>query len=70
MDARYIYLNGGPKAIAGGWRSWTDKDGFRATSFVRESLKLGMIPFFVWYNIPDGGEAIGPTSSTCRTPTT
>ncbi len=57
MDARYIYLNGGPKSVAGGWRTWTDKDGFRATSFVRESLKLGMIPFFVWYNIPDGGES-------------
>lgn len=57
MDARYIYLNGGPKSTAGGWRTWTDKDGFRATSFVRESLKLGMIPFFVWYNIPDGGES-------------
>lgn len=57
MDVRYIYLNGGPKSVAGGWRTWTDKDGFRATSYVRESLKLGMIPFFVWYNIPDGGES-------------
>ena len=57
MDVRYIYLNGGPKSTGGGWRTWSDRDGFRATSFIRESLKLGMIPFFVWYNIPDGGES-------------
>jgi len=57
MDIRYIYLNGGPSNQGLGWRTWTSRDGFRATSFVRESLKLGMIPFFVWYNIPDGGES-------------
>jgi len=57
MDVRYIYINGGPKNQNVGWRTWTDKDGFRVTSFVRESLKLGMIPFLVYYNIPDGGES-------------
>lgn len=57
MDFRYIYLNGGPKSQGVGWRTWTDVDGFRVTSFVRESLKLGMIPVFVYYNIPDGGES-------------
>src|SRR5262249_34385160 len=54
MDIRYIYINGGP---VNGWRSWTTVDGFRAVSFIRESRKLGMIPFFVYYNIPDGGES-------------
>lgn len=54
MDIRYIYLNGGPVK---GWRSWTDRDGERAESFINESLKLGMIPFFVYYNIPDSGES-------------
>jgi hypothetical protein len=54
MDIRYIYINGGP---VNGWRTWTSVDGFRAVSFVRESKKLGMIPFFVYYNIPDGGES-------------
>jgi hypothetical protein len=54
MDIRYIYLNGGPVK---GWRTWTDKDGGRAESFINESLKLGMIPFFVYYNIPDSGES-------------
>lgn len=53
MDIRYIYLNGGPFK---GWRSWTDKDGARAETFIAESLKLGMIPFFVYYNIPDNDE--------------
>ncbi|SHK14388.1 hypothetical protein SAMN02745163_03268 [Clostridium cavendishii DSM 21758] len=56
-DVRYIYINGGPK---GGWRSWTMQDGKgdgdRARTFIKESQKLGMIPFFVFYNIPDNDE--------------
>ncbi|QDU49298.1 glycosyl hydrolase family 8 [Gimesia panareensis] len=51
VDSRYIYLNGGPIT---GWRSW---DPDRVSSYVRESLKLGMVPQFVYYNIPDGGES-------------
>lgn len=51
LDIRYIYINGGPIS---GWRSW---DPDRAISYAKESLKLGMIPFFVFYNIPDGGES-------------
>lgn len=54
MDIRYIYLNGGP---VNGWRSWSATDGDRLVSYLRESQKLGMIPYFVWYNIPDGGES-------------
>lgn len=57
VEIRYIYINGGPKNQGGGWRTWTSRDGFRVTSYVRESLKLGMIPFLVYYNIPDGGES-------------
>jgi len=52
-DIRYIYINGGP---IGGWRTWTSVDGDRARVFIRESVKLGMIPFFVFYNIPDSAE--------------
>ena len=40
VDSRYIYLPGGPFS---GWRNWGDRIG----SYVRESLKLGMIPQFV-----------------------
>ncbi|MDF2801685.1 MAG: hypothetical protein K0S61_1588 [Anaerocolumna sp.] len=54
MDIRYIYLNGGP---SNGWKSWGDGNGSRAVTFIRESKKLGMIPFFVYYNIPDGSES-------------
>ncbi len=54
MDIRYIYLNGGPE---NGWKTWGDGNGGRAVSFIRESKKLGMIPFFVYYNIPDGSES-------------
>jgi hypothetical protein len=50
-DIRYIYINGGPVS---GWKSW---DPDRAISFAKESLALGLIPFFVFYNIPDGGES-------------
>lgn len=53
-DVRYIYVNGGP---FGGWRSWTTEDGDRVKNYIKESLKLGMIPFFVYYNIPDSGES-------------
>lgn len=54
MDVRYIYINGGP--LANGWREWTTVDGDRAKNYIKESLKLGIIPFFVYYNIPDSGE--------------
>ena len=57
VDTRYIYLNGGPYL---GWTTWNgsvNEPGGRLVSYVRESLKLGMIPTFVYYNIPDGGES-------------
>ena len=54
MDVRYIYINGGP---LNGWRTWTTIEGDRARVFIKESQKLGMIPFFVYYNIPDDGES-------------
>ncbi len=57
MDIRYIYINGGVKAEGQGWRTWTQPDGFRVTSYVRESLKLGMVPYFVWYNISGAGDS-------------
>jgi hypothetical protein len=53
-DIRYIYLNGGPTQ---GWRTWSGVDGGRAITFIRESRKLGLIPFFVYYNIPDSSES-------------
>ncbi len=54
MDIRYIYINGGP---INGWRTWNQPEGWRAISYIRESMKLGMIPFFVYYNIPEGSES-------------
>ncbi len=58
MDARYIYMNDGPYSQnPNNWYGETAPVlGFRATSYVRESLKLGMIPFFVWYNIDGTGD--------------
>ena len=54
VDNRYIYLNGGP---INGWWTWSNIPGDRARTSVRNSLKIGAIPTFVWYNIPDGGES-------------
>jgi len=54
MDIRYIYLNGGP---VNGWDTWGASPGSRAVNYIRNSRMLGMIPFFVWYNIPDGSES-------------
>lgn len=53
VDIRYIYLNGGP---INGWDTWSNLPGGRAISYIRNSRQLGIIPFFVFYNIPDGGE--------------
>ena len=57
VDYRYIYMNGGVKRKGLGWRTWTSVDGDRMRTFVRESIRRGMIPVIVWYNIPDGGES-------------
>lgn len=51
MDVRYIYINGGPLI---GWNSWQPD---RAKKFAKNSLKMGLIPYFIFYNIPDGGES-------------
>jgi GH18 family chitinase len=51
MDIRYIYINGGP---INGWQSWGPN---RPESFATESLRYGLIPYFIYYNIPDGGES-------------
>ena len=69
LDARYIYLNDGPSNLYQSWRTWTTVDGFRATSFVRESLKLGMIPFFVWYNIDGPGDGYYTDTADARNAT-
>lgn len=51
MDIRYIYINGG---AINGWQTWGAQ---RPGTFARESLRHGLIPFFVYYNIPDVGES-------------
>lgn len=54
VDIRYIYLNGGP---INGWWDWQGGNGNRCRNYIRESRKLGFIPCFVYYNIPDAGES-------------
>ena len=53
IDIRYIYLNGGP---VNGWDTWGFAPGSRATTYIRNSRMLGIVPFFVFYNIPDSSE--------------
>lgn len=54
VDYRYIYLNGGPVR---GWATWSALPGGRATGFIRNSRMLGIIPVFVFYNIPQDSES-------------
>ena len=49
IAARYIYINGG---FTGGWRTWGSADGDRAINYIRNSIAMGMMPFFVYYQIP------------------
>jgi len=66
MDVRYIYLNGGP---VNGWDTWGNQPGDRATNYIRNSHMLGMIPFFVFYNIADGGESYYTDTAHVQDPT-
>jgi hypothetical protein len=49
-DIRYVYLQGGP--ISG----WAQETPNWATRYAKESMVLGLIPFFVFYNIPNANE--------------
>jgi hypothetical protein len=55
MDIRYIYLNNGPGPL--GWHTWGN--GQRVSTFVKNSLSFGMIPYFVYYNINNGEDNLG-----------
>ena len=64
QDANYLYINGGadaPDRPSGGnnWKYWGHPagSGSRVTNYIKSSMKLGTIPTFIWYNIPDGGES-------------
>jgi len=61
-DIRYIYINGGPFA---GWTSW---DPDRPGHFATESLRHGLIPFYVFYNIPDSVESFARDSAHINDP--
>ncbi|MDJ0742637.1 MAG: hypothetical protein QNJ32_04645 [Xenococcaceae cyanobacterium MO_167.B27] len=58
IDSRYIYLNNGPlnNPINPDGASWRKEDA-RLQNFLTNSLKFGMTPTLVWYNIPDAGES-------------
>jgi hypothetical protein len=52
-DMRYIHLNGGP---VDGWSTWGSQPGSRLANYIRNSRQLGIIPAFVFYNIPASSE--------------
>ncbi|MBI1352870.1 MAG: hypothetical protein GC160_00890 [Acidobacteria bacterium] len=54
VDARYIYINGGPFF---GWDTWGSGSGTRVINYIRNSRIYGQMPFFVFYNIPEGSES-------------
>ncbi len=62
MDFRYTYINGGPAVGKPDGVHYINADpirvdGTRHKRFASLSLKLGLIPSFVYYNVPDGGES-------------
>lgn len=61
MDVRYVYLNGEPDSWnrpVDGWQNWgANIRGHRAFTFIRENMKLGIIPFFVYYTICGSNES-------------
>lgn len=61
MDVRYVYLNGEPDSWdrnVDGWQKWgANIKGHRAYTFIRENMKLGIIPFFVYYTICGSNES-------------
>ncbi len=63
MDIRYIYINGGPVK---GWQTWGAQ---RPGQFSRQSLKHGLIPFFVYYNIADDNESYATDLAHVQDPT-
>lgn len=50
VDLRYVYLEHGPIS---GWAQITPD---LVTNYAKESLVLGLVPFFVFYNIPNDNE--------------
>lgn len=65
VDYRYIYLNGGPNQ---GWATWSAVPGGRAIEFIRNSRMLGMVPFLVFYNIPENSESFTVAVTNTRRP--
>lgn len=70
---RYIYLNGGPGDY--GWAmnysssEWATKPyGTRARNYIRNSRKLGIVPIFVYYNIPAGNESYTTDLANAQSP--
>ena len=63
MDVRYTYINGGPLI---GWNTWQPD---RVMKFARNSLKMGLMPVFIFYNIPDGGESYTTNLEHIQSPT-
>ena len=63
MDVRYTYINGGPLI---GWNTWQPD---RVIKFAKNSLKMGLMPVFIFYNIPDGGESYTTNLEHIQSPT-
>ena len=51
MDIRYIYVNGGADT------GWPVDNPKRVENYVKNSLRYGLIPCFIYYQIPDKNES-------------
>lgn len=51
VDTRYIYINGGADT------GWPIDNPTRVVNYVKNSLRYGLIPTFIYYQIPDKNES-------------
>ncbi len=66
-DARDLTLNGGPTSVnPDNWFGSTQPGGFAVTTYVRDSLKLGMIPFFVYENMDGTGSGFATLTANAQ----
>ena len=62
IDTRYIYINGGADT------GWPIDNPPRVVNYVKNSLRFGLIPTFIYYQIPDKNESYYRNDISIRDP--
>lgn len=62
VDTRYIYINGGADT------GWPIDNPTRVVNYVKNSLRYGLIPTFIYYQIPDKNESYSTNDKSIKDP--